>query len=771
VVTFSPEPTTTKVLLVFTNGGVSAVRELCIFPANGGAGYPLGQDVTGAVPPTQQWEDYNDAFYQLRNRAANLSASVISNAPSLNDTNTTAEPSQYQLLLNVGTDTYRLRNRVTGQCLVGAGLSTNAGAVLVDEDYTALPHQNWRLRDFDGTDFHLINDWSGLVMDTQGGATVAGTPLVQSTFTGAASQRWRAVLQERYPRRGAAGYLLLNQTNQASWGYNWGRTAGVTLGSNFVFNPMQWGNFNWDIGSPDGPVEQHRSEWRREDKAMYYLGFNEPDGTDQSNLTVDQAVDLWLRLERMDMPLMSPATKNPLNSWMTNFMGQAASRGYRMDAVATHKYPGPFTISGSVTNFGDPGALIAELQTAYNNWGRPVWLTEFSTVDWNNNSNWTEEDNYNWLAEFMWRAESLSWLRRYSLFLFTADTNNPVPVNPWDTVAPRSNAFDTNGAPTSFGELYFAWDCDANVRGNKAYFLHNKQERKRLRNAVGSSAPSQGTIRESTNTTQWVLRAAPTAGQWYVTSLRDGRRLRYSGGVLDFAPVGTTNSAVTWTLTENTNGWFYVDNPAAPASNRRLRLASGALSMVTNTTATDQVRWRFIPPYAPVDAALPVAPVNLTALGGTNQVSLNWASGGTLNVNYWIYRGTNSGGAYSVIASNQVSTSYLDTAVVAGRTYYYVVTAKDAFANESPYSNEASTTPTLPLPSAPPTIGFTVSNNLLILTWPSNYTGWLLQMQTNSLASGLGTNWQTVSGSGTNSSYQLPLNQTNPCVFFRLYTP
>ena len=80
---------------------------------------------------------------------------------------------------------------------------------------------------------------------------------------------------------------------------------------------------------------------------------------------------------------------------------------------------------------------------------------------------WTEEDNYNWLAEFMWRAESLPWLRHYSLFLWTADASNPVPTNPWDTVGPRSNAFQSDGiTPTSFGELYFAWDCDANVRGD-----------------------------------------------------------------------------------------------------------------------------------------------------------------------------------------------------------------------------------------------------------------------------------------------------------------
>lgn len=763
VITFSAPVITTNVQLVFTNSSVSAVRELCIFPANGGNVYALGQDVISAPPPTLKWDDYNDAFYGLRNRAANLSASVINNVLSLNTTNVDEQLSQYQILLNIGTDTYRLRNRVTGQCLAGAGLSTNAGALLLDQVYTGLPHQNWRMLSYDGTDFFLVNQWSGLVMDTQGGGTQAGTALVQSIYNGSSSQRWRFPFQAHYPKKGLAGFVAKWSQYQGNWAYNWGRTTTVDLPAHVVFNPMQWGNFNWDIGSSAGPMEQFRSAWHREAKAMCQMGFNEPDGTDQSNLTVDKAIQLWPRLERMDMPLVSPVTKNPLTTWMTNFMAQADARGYQVDAVAVHKYPSP--------NGGDPGALISELQTVYTSWGRPVWFTEFSTVDWNNNSNWTEEDNYNWLAEFMWRAESLSWLRRYSLFLFTADTNNPEATNPWDPVAPRSNAFQSNGStPTAFGELYFAWDCDATVRPDKAYFIHNKGERKRLRNAVGSSAPSHGTIRESTNTTQWVLRSAPTAGQWYVTSLRDGQRLRYSGGVVDFAPTNTTGSAVTWTLVENANGWFYLENPAAPSTNRRLKDTAGVFSMVSTSTTTDQNKWRFIVPYAPVSTA-PPTPINLTATSGSSQVSLTWNSGGPSSINYSIYRGTNPGGSYSLIASNLTALNHLDTTALAGIPYYYVVTAWDVTGGESPYSNEANATPTLSLPTSPTNLDFAVSNNTLVLSWPSNYTGWLLQVQTNQLTGGLGTNWITVPNSNTNCVFAMPMNLTNPAVFYRLKLP
>ena len=764
VITFASSVTTSNVLLIFTNSSVSAVRELCIFPANGGVGYPLGEDVVSAAPPTLKWDDYNDAFYNVINRAANLPVTVSGGPPSLGSTNLADPLNQYQVLLNIGTDTYRLRHRVTGQCLAGAGISTNAGALLVDQDYTAMPHQNWRLGKINGTDFYLINQWSGLVVDTAGGSITNGTALVQNSASSANSQRWRFTFLTHYPKKGLAGLYPNWAQFKGNWAYNWGRSTTEILPDQMVFNPMQWGNFNWDIGSSAGPVERYLSEWHREDKSIHYLGFNEPDQVGQANITVDKAISLWPRLERMDLPLAGPAAASSLGDWATNFWSQADDLGYRIDAAPSHDYGNP----GS----GSSDGIFTRLQSVYNNYGRPVWLTEFSTVDWNNNSSWTEEDNYNWLAEFMWRAESVTWLRHYSLFLFTADTNYPTTTNPWDAVGQRSNAFQTNGTPTSFGELYFAWDCDANVRADTAYFLHNRSDRKRIRNAISSTAPSVGTIRESTNTTQWVLRPSDVAGQYYIVSLRDGRRLRCTNGVVNFAPAQTTGPTVRWNWIEYQYGWFYLENPASPAGSRRLKDTAGTFSMVTNNTATDQVRWRFVVPYAPVETTAPNAPANLIATAGTNQVSLTWTASGAVDFSFYsVYRTTNSGGGYSLIDSNLASATYLDSGVVVGTNYFYVVTATDSVGYESSFSSEANATAVPPWPTTPTNLNYAVSNQNLILNWPLNYTGWLLQNQTNNLGAGLGTNWFTVTNSGLTNQMTFPINRANPSVYFRLMRP
>lgn len=73
-------------------------------------------------------------------------------------------------------------------------------------------------------------------------------------------------------------------------------------------------------------------------------------------------------------------------------------------------------------------------------------------------------------------------------------------------------------------------------------------------------------------------------------------------------------------------------------------------------------------------------------------VSLSWDASASSNiVGYNIYRGSQSGGPYAKLnASPQAGTSYTDTLVTGGSTYYYVSTAVDSNNVESTYSNQAT---------------------------------------------------------------------------------
>jgi hypothetical protein len=80
-------------------------------------------------------------------------------------------------------------------------------------------------------------------------------------------------------------------------------------------------------------------------------------------------------------------------------------------------------------------------------------------------------------------------------------------------------------------------------------------------------------------------------------------------------------------------------------------------------------------------------------------VTLNWGASTSQNVaGYNVYRGTTSGGPYTKLNTTGLITvlTYLDSAVLAGQTYYYVATTVDINSNESAYS--AQTTATIPTP-------------------------------------------------------------------------
>lgn len=777
-INFTTPVTADSVRLYTTNPGIQRVRELLVFPANGGAGYPLGTGVKIAPRPTQSFTNYHDDFYLLGNRASGNSLVSSTNGASEATVTSTAEEKSFQLLYNYDSDTYRIRNRASWKCLEVAGAATNDGAAIVEGNYSAMPHQLWRYQYVNGTNLVFINAWSGKAMQSTAGV------VTQQPLTAGSDQQWSVLYVDFFPKKGSAGYLHTNLSS-ASWGYNW--TAAnpyPDLTPEFVFNPMNFA----DPGR--GRLGNNYARYVPRPGATHLMGYNEPDRYDQTGRWLDtqatneatfsewraltNALLFWPKLESLDLPLVSACPGSSTSGWLAGFYDSVAARGMRSEYTAIHSYPGP---SG-----GSAAALFNSIQTTYNNWGRKVWLTEFSTVDWSGGGNWSEEDNYNWINEFVWRADSFDPLKKYSLFIFTADTNSPTAINPWDkpNPAPRSNFFETNGTTlTAFGEAYAAWDQDATVRDDKVYMIHNKAARHRLRCATGNSSLTNAWIRSSDGSVQWVFRPAP-GGRKYVVSVPDGRRLRFNGSTLDYAPVATTGTNVEWSVTSvDVYGWFYLDHPA---SSKRLQLLRSnnannaptnmAFSMVANTSTTNLTHWRFIRPISPNQATAPAAVANLQAVAGNQTVTLTWNASAAADFwRYSVHRSTTNGGQYSLLATNLTATNLTDNAVTNGTTYYYVVTATDLIGYESTNSNQAIATPTNPLPTTPTNIVHSVSNGMLVLNWPSNYTGWLLQVQTNHLTQGIGTNWTTIFSSSNSSSIVLPVNTENPAVFYRLKLP
>jgi autotransporter-associated beta strand protein len=73
----------------------------------------------------------------------------------------------------------------------------------------------------------------------------------------------------------------------------------------------------------------------------------------------------------------------------------------------------------------------------------------------------------------------------------------------------------------------------------------------------------------------------------------------------------------------------------------------------------------------------------------------------------------------------------------------------------------------------PTNITFSVSGSgtMLNLSWPADHTGWTLEVQTNTLATGLSNNWVRINNTASVNSTNFPIVATNGAVFYRLVYP
>ncbi|MEC3992430.1 glycoside hydrolase family protein [Actinacidiphila sp. DG2A-62] len=154
----------------------------------------------------------------------------------------------------------------------------------------------------------------------------------------------------------------------AHWYYDWATTpGGVTAPAGTEFVPMIWGA----ASVTDAGLAQARQN------GTELLGFNEPDLSGQAQMSVQQALDLWPRLESTGLRLGAPAVAyggDTPGGWLDQFMSGAAARGYRVDFIPLHWYGGDFSSAAA-------GELRGYLQAVYDRYHKPIWLTEYALTD------------------------------------------------------------------------------------------------------------------------------------------------------------------------------------------------------------------------------------------------------------------------------------------------------------------------------------------------------------------------------------------------------
>ncbi|GIE99695.1 glycosyl hydrolase [Paractinoplanes rishiriensis] len=161
-------------------------------------------------------------------------------------------------------------------------------------------------------------------------------------------------------------------TLKVGWWYNWYINPGGCTAGEFV--PMVSGKDKHGAGD---------IAWQRDQavNAGYrtLLGFNEPDHTDQANMSVDLAVSLWPTLTANPaVRIGGPATAGDAGgrTWLTDFMAQVEARQLRVDFLTMHWYGwNAGTCDANATGLENQLTWLESLPG-----NRPIWVTEFGCM-------------------------------------------------------------------------------------------------------------------------------------------------------------------------------------------------------------------------------------------------------------------------------------------------------------------------------------------------------------------------------------------------------
>jgi len=266
----------------------------------------------------------------------------------------------------------------------------------------------------------------------------------------------------RNPKRGigfsiAHGCDVLNNHDAVSWWYSWKPKSGFyrgycddpaaadtyarnNLGIEFV--PM----FNPDI--PPQPFDAETEESLRQ--AKYLMALNEPERSDQANVTSLDAARIWPEIvtiaDTYNLQIVAPCTSadNNAKSWYRQWLKDCTTlygQPCRYDFTCFHKYLYPWPcveLPRENACLEYEGQQILDLINYwYRKFGKPVWITEFAC---NAGLPCDEETNLELMKQMVPILDASDKVFRYAWF-----STNKVPSHTnqrvWETIR-RKTCFE-----------------------------------------------------------------------------------------------------------------------------------------------------------------------------------------------------------------------------------------------------------------------------------------------------------------------------------------
>lgn len=213
-----------------------------------------------------------------------------------------------------------------------------------------------------------------------------------------------------------------------AWDYNWGNDANSEAAAwfdvyNIDFCPMCW--------SGSYSADRIRQYVQAHPSTKYLLAFNEPNLTDQANMTPAQAAEHWAPVvalaKELNLKLVAPAMNygtlagynNPIK-WLDEFFAQPGVSIDDVYALSLHCYmKSPSAVKGYI-----------EMFEKYN---KPIWLTEFCAWDGGVGS---VDVQMNYMCNVLNYLEQNPKVERYAWFIPRYKTPNTEPYMQLLTNAP-----------------------------------------------------------------------------------------------------------------------------------------------------------------------------------------------------------------------------------------------------------------------------------------------------------------------------------------------
>jgi hypothetical protein len=229
------------------------------------------------------------------------------------------------------------------------------------------------------------------------------------------------------------------------WYYNWNLNHDSTLDVEYVaIRQTRW----WP--------GLDKQDWKKRGITQL-LGYNEPDSKEQSNLTVDQAIEGWPDLLATGLRIGSPAVTDGGFNWIVEFMDKADAKGLRVDFVAIHYYrsfPNPGDPEGAARNFYN------FLKQVHDRTHRPIWVTE-----WNNGANWTKGPDPTTaqqraaIAAMVKMLDATPFVERYAIYNWVEDVRFIQKKD--DSLTPAGEAYRNAVSPIGYVQKKYEGEAAA----------------------------------------------------------------------------------------------------------------------------------------------------------------------------------------------------------------------------------------------------------------------------------------------------------------------